>query len=440
MTFGGPEGLGPPGLLNRLATLGGPQAQIQFQNLLDLGLSPGQAFSQLSQALASPGPSGPPHSHGPGFESGPPGRLDPGAVEQVFNSLPQDVQQVIVRGADQLPQPVRNALDQLGITQPQARAEGGPGATGQQQAASTAPGTAGPAEAAQRAGGADVVPAAVREAVLAARAEPLAAGAQPAAARAAGAEAAPLAANTAAVRDAPAALAQGTPAERATQQALPAGTRAETTGFAGVAREPGTVVAMPDRLGQLPQASQTPNAPGLARPESVPMQAMAAIAGATVLANPQAVPAPAAGHVGINAPAPPGTDAAAAQARDVQLAPAGHTLAGFLRRDRRNPQGLDRRPENWALAAMLADVRKRRARDGEEQMTSFQWLFWIVTIVAYGSIGFALIALIPGQPGLTTGTGKLNASGYALVLGALATVASWIIGRRIARATERDDS
>lgn len=433
MSFGGPEGLGPPGLLNRLEGLGGLPLVRQFNNLLDLGLSPGQAFSQLSQALALPSPSGPTHSHGHGPEFGPPGQLDAGTVEQVFNSLPQDVQQVIVRGADQLPPPVRNALDQLGITQPQARPEAPQGAPQAQAAQGQA------AEGAQRAGGADVVPAAVRDAVVLARADPQALTAQAATARSAGADQVPLAASTAAPREVPLAAAQGTAAERATPQALPAGTRADAAGFAGVAREPGTVVAMPDRMAQLQQANQAPGMPAQARADAVPMQAMAALAGATMLANPQAaVPVP--GHVGVNAPAPPGTDAAAAQARDVQLAPAGHTLAGFLRRDRRGTQAHDRKPENSALAAMLADIRSRRARDGEEQMTSFQWLFWILTIVAYGSIGFALIALIPGQPGLTTGTGELNASGWALVLGALATVASWIIGKRIARTTEADDS
>jgi hypothetical protein len=66
-----------------------------------------------------------------------------------------------------------------------------------------------------------------------------------------------------------------------------------------------------------------------ARADAVAAQAIPALAGTTMLASPQVNPLP--GQVA--APAPPGTDTAAAQARDaVQLAPAGHTIAGFLRR------------------------------------------------------------------------------------------------------------
>ena len=105
----GPNGLGPPGLLNKLASFG-PDAPVLFRTLLDQGLSPGQALQQLSQSFdLSPSPSYP---QGPGFTQGGPGHVEPAAVAQVFDSLPPDVQQALVRGADQLPQPVRDALDQ----------------------------------------------------------------------------------------------------------------------------------------------------------------------------------------------------------------------------------------------------------------------------------------------------------------------------------------
>lgn len=432
----GPDGLGPPGLLRQLEARIGPQAPQQLQALMDQGLSARDAFAQLSQAAGfSPSPGqgpSPGYGQGPGFDAGPPGRLEPSTVGQIFDSLPPDVQQAIVRGADQLPQPVRDALDQLGITQAQVQPQGrGDGPPGGQAAWS-------PVENAnaQRTGGAEGAVPNPREAALNfARAEAAAMTASPAAARA---DAVPMAANAAVVRDGAAqtAMASQTPAgvavERAAQPAMPApvGTRG-AEGFVGGARDPGNVVAMPDRMAQLQQATQAPNAPPPpTRADALPMQAMASLAGATVLANPQAPAMP--GHGGLTAPAPPGTDAAATQARELQLAPAGHTLAGFLRRGLRGgATAQDRRPENWALV-MLAGNRKRRVDDAEEQMTSFQWLFWVLTVVAYGAIGIALVVMAAGGQRLSNGYGAPSTAGYALIVGALAAAASWLVGKRVA--------
>ncbi len=432
----GPDGLGPPGLLNKLTSLG-PEAPILFRGLLDQGLSPGQALHQLSQSLASSQPPG--YSQAPGFTHGGPGQVEPDVVAQVFDSLPPDVQQVIVRGADQLPQPVRDALDQLGITQPQLPSQGrGEGAEQARQAWGT--------ENAYNRSGNEQVLANVRETFANARAEAAQLSSQPPGlARAQTADAVLMPTNATVVREgsqqAPFAgqTTLASQADRANAQtlpnnALPAGARG-AEGFAGAARDPGgNVVAMPDRMAAMQQATQQPNAAlPQARPDALPMQAMASLAGATVLANPQAAQA-LPGHTALNAPAPPGTDTAAAQARDAtQLAPAGHTIGGFLRRDlRRGPQPQDRRAENWALA-LIAGARKRRANDAEEQMTSFQWLFWVLTVVAYGAIGVALVMMAAGDARLISDYGTPSSSGYALIIGAIAAAISWFIGRRLAR-------
>lgn len=463
----GPDGLGPPGLLNRLASHlgGGVDIRAQMQSLMDAGLSPREAFTQLSQATgfsSSPGsasspsfspgspalPSAPASVSQPsyaasaGFDHGPPGRVEPSAVGQIFDSLPADVQQSIVRGADQLPQPVRDALDQLGITQPQV----------QSQTRSDGPpawSAADNASALHRGGTEQVLPGNVREVFGSPRAEAaqLASQSQAASlARAQTADAVLMPANAAVVREgsqqssfAGQQAAFTAQADRASAQMLPnntplpAGARG-LEGFVGTAREAGSnVVAMPDRMAAMQQAMQAPNAPlpSQARPDAVPMQAMASLAGATVLAIPQAAQA-LPGHTALNAPAPPGTDTAAAQARDAsQLAPAGHTIAGFLRRDlRRGTQPNDRRTENWALA-LIAGARKRRANDAEEQMTSFQWLFWLLTVVAYGAIGVALVLMVIGDARLTSPGGAPSLSGYALIVGAVAALASWHIGKRL---------
>lgn len=432
----GPDGLGPPGLLNKLASLG-PDAPVLFRTLLDQGLSPGQALHHLSQSLDTSQP--PAYSQSPGYSHGGPGQVEPAAVAQVFDSLPPDVQQAIVRGADQLPQPVRDALDQLGITQPQVPAHGrGEGAEQARQAW-------GPENAYNRSGNEQVLGNA-REAFANVRAEAAQLASQPPGlARAQTADAVLMPGNAAVVREgsqqAPLAgqqAALASQAERANAQtlpnnALPAGARGAESN-AGVARDPGgTVVAMPDRMAAMQQATQAPNAPlPQARPDALPMQAMASLAGATVLANPQAAQA-LPGHTALNAPAPPGTDMAAAQARDAtQLAPAGHTIGGFLRRDlRRGPQPNDRRTENWALA-LLTGARKRRANDAEEQMASFQWLFWILTIVAYGSLAAAVVIMVPNRGQLFTAEGAPTLGVYALGIGGIAALVSWWLGRKLA--------
>lgn len=211
---------------------------------------------------------------------------------------------------------------------------------------------------------------------------------------------------------------------------LPQGGRSGDAIAAARPQEPGAAItATPDRVSAAQQqllAQAVPMAHG--RTDVMAATVMAQVPGATVLANPQGTVMPAQ----VTPPAPPGTENAATQARDGLLAPAGHTLAGSLRRDlRRGVQPLRERRADWLLA--LLPGRGKRTRTDEEETTSFQWLFWVLTVAAYGALAIAVIAMIPSGGGLTDGFGRPSYGAYALIFGAIAAVASWFVGRRLSR-------
>lgn len=212
---------------------------------------------------------------------------------------------------------------------------------------------------------------------------------------------------------------------------LPQGGRSGDAITAGRPQEATAAIttAAADRVSAAQQqllAQAVPMAHG--RTDVMTATVMAQIPGATVLANPQGTVMPAQ----VTPPAPPGTENAASQARDGLLAPAGHTLAGSLRRDlRRGVQPPRERRADWMLA--LLPGRAKRTHAGEEETTSFQWLFWVLTVAAYGALAVAVIAMIPNGGGLTDGFGRPSYGAYALIIGAIAAVASWFLGRRLSK-------
>ncbi len=230
-------------------------------------------------------------------------------------------------------------------------------------------------------------------------------------------------------------LAQGRPETMAGQQQQ-AFARADAAGTPSQAALPQQAVptaqARPDALGtQLHAQGQTQlAAPAQARPEAMPPPLAPQLAGLTVLANPQAPTLNP--QLNQNAvPVAPGTENAVSQARDALLAPAGHTLAGFLRRDHRGRQPMRNRPLDWALA--LVPGLRRRGAEGEAEPVSFQWLFWLLTIVAYGAVAAAIITMVPSGGRLLDGSGAPVFGAYALLVGAVAAIASWLVGRRLTK-------
>ena len=210
---------------------------------------------------------------------------------------------------------------------------------------------------------------------------------------------------------------------------LPQGSRSGDAIAAGRPPETNAAIASADRVSAAQQqllAQAVPMTHG--RTDVMAATVMAQIPGATVLANPQGTVMPAQ----ITPPSPSGTENAAAQARDGLLAPAGHTLAGSLRRDlRRGAQPPKERRADWMLA--LLPGRSKRTRTGEEETTSFQWLFWVLTVAAYGALAIAAITMIPSGGGLTDEFGRPSYGAYALIIGAIAAAASWFVGRRLSK-------
>lgn len=451
--MGGPSLPGLPqisgGNLPGPAAFRSPIAQQLFQGFLNLGQTPGQAFDSTVAALSQGTPDvGAAHegthlsspNQAPGLA--PDDTVaDTKTVAQTFDSLPAEQQNSVVRDSSSISAPVRNALDQIGITH--GRNDAPPATT--QSASAREASTA--SQALNNNAPQQVLAPNGREAASFARAETVATAntvAQTLGTTNAQSQGAIAQANAGfVVRDGSPQFAAFANGQQAGGQRTEPGARDAVLLQQPASRAPegqvagrsgadfANVVAMADRASQAQTQAQNLPAFAQGRAESVPNQAMATLAGAAMLANPQGNPmlaqAPNVAHV------PPGTDAAAAQAREAHLAPAGHTVAGSFRRDLRTgatPQA-ERRGES--LLSALIPGRKRNAADDEEQSTSFQWLFWILTIAAYGSLGVAILAMIPSGGSLTDGFGQPSVAGYALIAGAVAAIAAWLMGRKLAK-------
>ena len=222
-------------------------------------------------------------------------------------------------------------------------------------------------------------------------------------------------------------------AAQARADALP-----QDTGMAHLQR---TSVAAPAPSANAPATSSAANPPG------------AATTGATTAANTAAAAAAAvvAGSTMASAPL------AAAQAADVRSpghplavndrgAPARPDAAGYTGE---GPQrrGLERsaRTLPGGLSTLLtalgaqghtgASGRDRAAAERELRESVMQWLFWLLAIIAYGCIAFAVVGLVPA--GSLGGIERLvpeGRSGIGFVLaGLLAGAGAWWFARGLAR-------
>ncbi len=423
--------LAPPGLLNLIHSRQGPEAARNFLIFLDQGLSPGQAFNRTvnaadpvaatypeSQTQPAPNSTTPAAASDPASTASTSTVVDPQTVGQVYEDLPQDLQQLVLRDASALSPPVREALNQLGVTQPQLPG-GDDAVVPGQLSARDAPGRA----------DAPVANSAAQGLGNTAQSAPPAQVTSAFAAREAGPQQTVAFANQ-----------QAVPAQQGERAMVDLAQPPQIAGRTGegqlAARAPdqSNVIVMADRA-NLAQQQQAQTLPAFAqgRPDALPAQAaMATLAGATMLANPQGNPGMAQVQIAAPAGTTQGLDGPAMQARDAQLAPAGHTLAGFLRRDRfRNGEPMRDRQRESLLAALLPA--RRRHAEGEEQSTSFQWLYWILTIAAYASVTIAIVTMIPTGGTLTNGYGRPSLAGYALAAGAVAAIAAWLLGRHLSK-------
>jgi hypothetical protein len=344
------------------------------------------------------------------------GALDPADIDldtwsSLIEQMPHGHQRQLADSADMLPATLRDAMEALGLARESARGGDAPDVAGA-RAGDLLPGQSAPAQASPR----GELPAAL------ARHEATAPTtyAAPTGASQANAATAPPSTTTLSAQ----------PAATSNDALLAPGTRvADAT---GAARTDAAIPAagadrlQPNTLSQPILQQQVVPAPQ-GRTDALPAQGLSLAAGATVLANPQGnVMAP-------NAAAPPrGTgEALPAQPRDGQLAPAGHTAATGQRRDARKGAQAPAQQRPDPLLALLSG--HKRPDDGDDGATSFQWVFWILTVIAYGALAIAVVAMVPSGGGLTDGLGRPTTGAYALVVGAAAALASWLVARRLTR-------
>jgi len=255
---------------------------------------------------------------------------------------------------------------------------------------------------------------------------------------------------------------QALPGQQSTMQALAQAPQPQTTAQtaqqgANTLAQPSTAVPVPlqaqpgradaafappgntaaDRAA-LPQQAQAPMQPGV---PSAPQGAtlVAAVPLATTVAqapvaqqlagNPQAQATgnPLAGTAALDAGSP---------ARAELTGTGTYTAEGpGLRRRERMKVGA-RQMGQWMLAAAQGRLHLVRPHDDSrhEAERVFQWLFWVLAIVAYGSLGLVLVAFLlsfgelPAAPTLRRWTGEFAFAGL------LAAVGAWWLGRQLTRA------
>ena len=124
-------------------------------------------------------------------------------------------------------------------------------------------------------------------------------------------------------------------------------------------------------------------------------------------------------------------------------APARPDAAGYTGTGE-GPQrrSLDRRTRvaGGGLSALLAALgahghtgasgRDPAALERELRETTMQWLFWLLALIAYGCLGFAIIALLP-VGGQVLGDSARTWTGGSALLGLLTAAVAWLVAKRL---------
>ena len=107
----------------------------------------------------------------------------------------------------------------------------------------------------------------------------------------------------------------------------------------------------------------------------------------------------------------------------------GHTVAssGDGRRDRRDRLGT-------LLAAVGAgsEAARRELAEIQKAELAYQWLYWVLTIVAFSSFGILLVALLPWGEGIalvSRGVREPVSTGLLVALGLASAVGAWVVAR-----------
>lgn len=222
--------------------------------------------------------------------------------------------------------------------------------------------------------------------------------------------------------------------QQATQAAVPQQAQPGRTDAA--LAPPGNPAA--DRAA-IPQQAQVPVQPGVpGAPQGAALLAAVPLATAVMQAP---VAQQLAGNPQAQAPGNPvaGTSSldAGGPARAELTGTGTYTMDGpGLRRRERMKVGA-RQMGAWMLAMAQGRLHLVRPYDDDtprEVARAFQWLFWVLAIVAYGCLGLVLVSFLlsfgelPSAPAMRRWTGEFALSGL------LAAVGAWWLGRQLTRA------
>ncbi|MEN1956181.1 hypothetical protein [Luteimonas changyuni] len=85
-----------------------------------------------------------------------------------------------------------------------------------------------------------------------------------------------------------------------------------------------------------------------------------------------------------------------------------------------------------AQGSTAASNRDAAAVERELRESMMQWLFWLLAIIAYGCVAFAIVALLPVGTGAVGDTSARNSTGGFALLGLLSAAVAWLVARRLA--------
>ena len=83
------------------------------------------------------------------------------------------------------------------------------------------------------------------------------------------------------------------------------------------------------------------------------------------------------------------------------------------------------------------------AADAERELREalLQWLFWLLAVIAYGCVGFAIVALLPpGSLGDAVPAGARGWAGGFALAGLVAALGAWAFARAMARGRAEHDA
>lgn len=118
-----------------------------------------------------------------------------------------------------------------------------------------------------------------------------------------------------------------------------------------------------------------------------------------------------------------------------------YTGDGAPRRTQRRG-GVDNATLSYWLSSFGRGGVHRPTHDNEpdlEVIRALQWLFWVLTVVAYGCLAMAVILLLPGGS-LVSERVSTAGSGVSLFLGVVVAAGAWWLGRHLNRRRTESDS